>query len=131
MPLERRSHAIAAAGLAAAVAMRWGLDPWLGPQYPLICLFAAVALAASVGGWVDALWVAVVGYVIARWMFVEPRGTLAIGSAAEYGRMLAYGVTSLVIAAFGEAMRRSLQRAESARRAAEQEAAWRAEAETR
>jgi PAS domain S-box-containing protein len=130
MPSAYRSHAIAATGLAAAVALRWVLDPWLGAQYPLICLFAAVAIAAGVGGWQAALWVTVAGYLIARWMFIEPRGGFSMGPV-EYGRLIAYGITASVIVGFSEAMRRAVRRAESARQAAEQEAARRTLAETR
>jgi two-component system CheB/CheR fusion protein len=130
MPVAYRSHAIAALGLAAAVALRWVLDPWLGANYPLICLFAAVAVAASAGGWRAASWVTVVGWFVARWMFVEPRGSFSM-NAGEWGRLVAYLVTAVVFTAAGEYMRLMVRRADEARRAAEQEAGWRAEAETR
>lgn len=130
MSPAHRPHAIAAAGLAAAVGLRWALDPWLGAQYPLIFMFAAVALAAVVGGWRSAAWVAAAGWLIARWLFIEPRGAFSL-SATEVGRLLAFACTACVLAAFGEAMRRMVRRAERARESAEQEAKWRAEAETR
>src|SRR5437763_17058498 len=109
MPPAYRPHAIAAAGLAAAVALRWVLDPWLGAQFPLISLFAAVAIAASTGGWRSAVWVTALGWFISRWLFVEPRESFAM-NLAEYGRLLAYLVTAGVIIAFGEKMRRMVQR---------------------
>src|SRR4051794_32995940 len=121
MPSVYRPHAIAAAGLAAAIALRWLLDPWLGAQFPLICLFAAVAIAASTGGWQTALWVTALGWFVARWMFVEPRESFSM-NGAEYGRVLAYLVTSCVITAFGETMRRMVRRANEAQHAAEQDA---------
>jgi two-component system CheB/CheR fusion protein len=130
MRFEHRSHIIAAAALAAAVALRWAIDPWVGAQYPLIFIFAAVAAASALGGWSCALWVAIVGWAAGRWLFIEPRGSFAL-TPAENGRLLAYLVTMSVIAAFGEVMRRMVQRAERARREAEQEAARRAVAETR
>jgi signal transduction histidine kinase/CheY-like chemotaxis protein len=130
MPSAYRPHAFAAAGLAAAVALRWALDPWLGAQFPLICLFAAVAVAASTGGWRSALWVTALGWFFARWMFVVPRESFAM-DGAEWGRLAAYVVTSGVITAFGETMRRMVRHANEARQAAEQEASWRADAETR
>jgi two-component system CheB/CheR fusion protein len=130
MPTAIRAHAIAAAGLAAAVALRWALEPWLADRYPLICLFAAVAVAASVGGWRTAIWVTALGWFIARWMFITPRGTLSM-DAGEYGRLVAFLVTCGVIAAGGEFMRRMVRHADEARRAAEKEAAWRSEAENR
>jgi two-component system CheB/CheR fusion protein len=130
MRLQYRSHAVAAAALAAAVALRWVLDPWLGDRFPLIFMFAAVAVGSAMGGWRCALWVGAAGWLAARWLFVEPRESFAM-AAAEYGRLLAYALTVTVIAVFGEAMRRMVLRAEQARRTAELEAAWRAEAETR
>jgi two-component system CheB/CheR fusion protein len=130
MPTEVRSHVIAAIGLAAAVALRWVLDPWLGPQYPLLCLYIGIAIAAGAGGWVAAAWVTVAGWFIARWMFIEPRGSFSM-VPVEYGRALAYGFAAMVFAGAGEVMRRMVQRADRARHVAEQEAAWRAEAETR
>jgi PAS domain S-box-containing protein len=130
MPTAIRAHAISAAGLVAAVALRWLLEPWLGDHYPLICLFGAVAVAASVGGWRTTLWVAALGWLVARWVFIEPRGSFSM-DAGEWGRLVAYVVTCAAFAVGGEFMRRIVQRADEARRAAEQEAAWRSEAETR
>jgi PAS domain S-box-containing protein len=113
MPTALRVHAFASAGLAAAVALRWALDPWLADRYPVICLFGAVAIAASVGGWRTALWVTVLGWIVARWMFIEPRGSFSM-DAVEYGRLAAYVVTAAVIAAVGEFMRRMVRRADEA-----------------
>lgn len=130
MRLQLRSHATAAATLAAAVALRWAIDPWLGGQFPLIFTFAAVALASAIGGWRCTLWVAVAGWLAARWLFIEPRGGFAL-SLPESGRLLAYVLVASVIAVFGEIMHRMVLRAEHARQLAEQEAARRAEAEAR
>jgi PAS domain S-box-containing protein len=74
--------------------------------------------------------VTALGWFVARWMFIEPRGSFSM-DAGEWGRLTAYLVTALVFTLIGEFMRRMVMRADDARRAAEQEAAWRAEAETR
>ena len=126
-----RNPALIAAAVAAAIGLRWALDPWLGAQLPLITLFAAVALAAALGGVGATLLVTVVGYIACRWLFIEPRGSLSVGTSAEYGRLALFLLSCIVIGGFGEFMRRTAQRAEAARRLAEDEAARRAEAETR
>jgi two-component system CheB/CheR fusion protein len=127
---DERSWAIAAAALAVAAAMRWGLDPWLGSQLPLVTFFAAVAVAAGSGGWATGATVTVVGYLVARWLFIDPRGTFTF-VPAEIGRLLLYLLVCFVISGFGEMMRRTVERAKSAQRMAEEEAARRGEAEAR
>jgi PAS domain S-box-containing protein len=126
-----RRWAIAAAALAGAVAFRWALDPWLGVQLPLITLFAAITVAASACGWGATLVVTAMGYFACRWLFIEPRGSFALGAPSEYGRIALYVFSAFVIGGFGEAMRRSLKRVEHARAVAEDEAARRADAEAR
>jgi two-component system CheB/CheR fusion protein len=127
---DDRSWAIAAAALATAVVVRWSLDPWLGSQLPLVTVFAAVAIAAGTGGWLTGLAVTVVGYLLARWLFIEPRASLVL-LPAEIGRLALYILVCFVISGFGEAMRRTVQRARDAQRVAEEEMTRRAEAETR
>jgi PAS domain S-box-containing protein len=125
------SWAIIAAALAASIALRWALDPWLGAQLPLITLFAAVALAAALGGIAATVLVSVAGYLACRWLFIEPRGSLAFAASSEYGRMALYLFSCFVTGGFGEAMRRTLRRTQHARRLAEEESARRADAEAR
>jgi PAS domain S-box-containing protein len=131
MRTTHRSWAIAAAALAAAVAVRWLADPWLGSQLPLVTIFAAVTVAAGTGGWPTGIAVTVAGYLAARWLFIDPRGTFDAVNAAETGRLALFLLTCFVISGFGEVMRRTVQRARDAQRVAEEESARRAEAETR
>ena len=130
MPPAFRPWVIVGAALAGGVGLRWLLDPWLGAQLPLITLFAAVALAAALGGIGATVLVTFLGYLACRWLFIEPRGSLVLASS-EFGRLALYVFSAFVIGGFGEWMRRTSQRAEHARRQAEQEAGWRAEAEAR
>src|SRR3954466_11775058 len=76
MPALLRTWLIVGAALAGGVGLRWVLDPWLGPQLPLITLFAAMALAAALGGFGATLLVSFLGYLACRWLFIEPRGNL-------------------------------------------------------
>ena len=128
--LASRPWFVVAIALAGGVGLRWLLDPWLGAQFPLVMLSAAVALAAALGGIGATAVVTVLGYLACRWLFIEPRGSLVI-AGPEYGRLALYALSSFVIGGFGEWMRRTVARADRARRLAEQEAAWRADAEAR
>ncbi|HEX6414358.1 MAG TPA: DUF4118 domain-containing protein, partial [Burkholderiales bacterium] len=60
--------------LAAALALRGALDPWLGGRVPYITAFGAVIVAAWVGGTGPALTAAVLGWLGSDWFFIEPRG---------------------------------------------------------
>ena len=44
------TYAVAIAALAAAVLLRYLLDPWMGNTLPLVTLFGAVAAAVWTGG---------------------------------------------------------------------------------
>ncbi|MEQ1758374.1 MAG: PAS domain S-box protein [Vicinamibacterales bacterium] len=99
-------YALAAAALAAAVFVRWLLDPLLGTTLPLVTIYGAVAAAAWAGGVRPAALVAVLGYLACDYLFVEPRGRIVIDFGAIVG-VAAYLFTCALIIGFGEAMRRS------------------------
>jgi PAS domain S-box-containing protein len=107
-------YALAAAALAAAVMLRWVLDPLLGNTLPLVTLYGAVAAAVWVGGTRPAAIVAVLGYLTCDYLFVEPRGRILIGLGPVVG-LAAYLFTCALIIGFGEAMRRSQRRANEQR----------------
>ena len=104
------TYAIAFAALAAAVLLRWLLDPLLGSAVPLVTLFGAVALAVWIGGYRPAALVAILGYLAANYLFFEPRGVLSLELEDVVG-LLAYVFTCSLIIAIGEAMRRAQARA--------------------
>ena len=64
--------------LAAAVLLRWLLDPVLGDTRPHVTLVGAVAVAVWLGGYRPALLVGSLGYLACVYLFVEPRGSLAL-----------------------------------------------------
>ena len=68
------AYAIALAALAAALLLRWFLDPWMGDTLPLVTMFGAVAAAVWVGGLAPAALTAIMGYVACAYLFIEPRG---------------------------------------------------------
>jgi PAS domain S-box-containing protein len=97
--------------LAAAVLLRWVLDPLMGDALPLVTLFGAVAAAAWLGGYRPAALVSILGYVACEYLFIPPRGSLSLGdfsSAITLGNvigLIAYLFTCALIVGFAEAMR--------------------------
>jgi len=121
---------VVAVALVVGVGLRWLLDPWLGAQFPLITLFAALSLAAALGGMRATLIVMAIGYAACRLLFIEPRGTLSM-TGQEWSRALLFVLCGLVIGGLGEWMLRTVARADRARKFAEDEAERRADAEAR
>ena len=96
----------AIAALAAAVLLRWVLDPLMGDQFPLVTLFGAVAAAVWAGGYLPALFVVIPGYLVCDYLFIAPRGAVAVDLPFVTG-LAAYLFTCGIIIAIGEAMRRA------------------------
>ena len=105
------SYILSIGGLAAAVLLRWLLDPVLGDGFPLVTLFGAVAAAAWLGGWRPAVVVILVGFVTCSYLFITPRGTLGLGDPVTLIGLAAYLFTCSLIVAFAEARRRAQMRA--------------------
>jgi signal transduction histidine kinase len=99
--------------MALALFVRWLLDPYLGEAQPLSLLFGAVALTVWIAGLGPALCATVFGYFCSDYMFMEPRGVIAIRSVPQMISLLTYAVSSAVIIAFGEALRRAKARVDA------------------
>jgi PAS domain S-box-containing protein len=110
VPRPARSYLIAIGALAAAVVVRWLLDPLLGDTVPLVTLFAAVAASVWVAGPLPATLAAVLGYLACAYLFLPPRGDIAVDLPNLIG-LAAYLFTCSVIITIGEAMRRAQDRA--------------------
>jgi PAS domain S-box-containing protein len=91
--------------LAAAVALRWLLDPLLGDALPFVTLFGAVAAAIWIGGLGPAIGVTLAGYLAVDYFFIAPRGGFAIGGASDITGLIAYLLTCTLIVMIGERMR--------------------------
>ena len=111
-PLQRRwlPYFIALLAVCAALGLRAGLDPWLGSRVPYITLFGAVIVAAWFGGAGPALAAAPVAWLGAQLLFVEPRGQLHWRGTETLIEILAYAVSTLLIAALGGAMQSARRR---------------------
>ena len=110
-----RGYAFAVFVAAAAVGVRWLLDPLMGDSFPFITLFGAVAAAVWLGGWRTAAVAAFLGYIACEWLFVYPRGGLGLDRPANVAGLVAYAITSALIIAFGHSARRAHGRANEGR----------------
>lgn len=108
------AYAVAIAATAAALAVRWAMDPLLGHAEPFPTLYGAVALAAWYGGYGPAVLTTGLGYVVANYFFIEPRGAFGFPGAAEFLGLPLYLMSCLIITGFAEAMRAAHGRYESA-----------------
>jgi PAS domain S-box-containing protein len=106
-----KSYALSLLALAAAVLLRWVLDPLMGDALPLVTLFGAVAAAVWLGGYRPAVLVALLGYVACEYLFIAPRGSLSLGSqggaVANVIGLAAYLFTCAIIIGLGQAMRKA------------------------
>jgi PAS domain S-box-containing protein len=93
---------VSAAALVAAVFVRLGLDPIVAMSFPFLTLFGAIAVAEWVGGKWPAIGVAAVGYVVASYLFVEPRGGLHLDLPANQISFLLYSGTAAILIGIGE-----------------------------
>src|SRR4051794_23043150 len=109
------SYLVAVAATAAVVLLRWLLDPWLGYFLPFITLYGAVAAAVWYGGYRPALVATALGYLACNYLFMEPRGTLALLHSNHSIGIVLYLFTCSLIIGFGEAMRVAQRRAETSR----------------
>jgi PAS domain S-box-containing protein len=105
------AYGVAVATVAAAVLLRWLLDPWVGNTVPFSTLYGAVALAVWYGGYRPAVVAAALGYLAANYFFIEPRGTFAIERVGDHLALGLYLLTCSIIIGFGEAMRVAQSRA--------------------
>jgi PAS domain S-box-containing protein len=105
-------YLLAFLALAAAVLLRLLLGPLLGDHVPFVTLFGAVAVGVWLGGYQLGALVALVGYPVSAYLFIEPRGTLGLGSLRDIVSLTAYLLTCAIIIGFGEAMRIARQRAD-------------------
>ena len=110
-----KSYALSLLALAAAVLLRWVLDPLMGDALPLVTLFGAVAGAVWLGGYRPAVLVALLGYVACEYLFIAPRGSLSLGDFrgligfANAIGFAAYLFTCAIIIGLGQAMRNAQQ----------------------
>jgi len=109
-PSTPTTYLLAIVALAAAVLLRYLLDPWMGDALPLVTLFGAVAAAVWIGGYRPAILVAILGYLACDYLFIDPRGHFVVDLGRVIG-VTAYLFTVSLIIGFGEAARTAQRRA--------------------
>jgi PAS domain S-box-containing protein len=95
---------MAIAASAAAILLRWLLDPVLGNSLPLVMVFGAVAFVVWLGGVGPAVIVTILSYVACNYLFIPPRGIFSFEPLAVVG-FAAYLFTCGLIIMMGHAMR--------------------------
>jgi PAS domain S-box-containing protein len=90
---------------AAAVLVRWLLNPLLDHRLPFATLYAAVAVVVWFGGWRPALIAALIGYLAALPLFIEsePHAPLSWTSRGGLAGLAAYLLSCSIIIGFAEA----------------------------
>ncbi len=101
----------AVAFTALAVLLRLLLDPWMGEHWATVTVYGAVAAAVWYGGYRPAVVATVLGYLACKYLFMEPRGLIALPHHYSYLGLALYLFTCSVIIGFGEAMRQARIRA--------------------
>jgi PAS domain S-box-containing protein len=107
------AYLVAIVAVAAALALRAALGPWLGERVPYITLFGAVIVAAWYGGAGPAFLAAAAGWVGAELLFIEPVGKLIYRGSHQVVELVAYLFSSALIAALGGAMQKARIRLEA------------------
>jgi PAS domain S-box-containing protein len=110
---RRFPYLVALLVVAAALALRGALDPWLGPRVPYITAFGSVIVAAWIGGTGPAIAAAALGWLGSEWFFIEPRGAIVYRGADQIVEALAYVFSTGLIAALGGAMQNARRRADA------------------
>ncbi|HYV20399.1 MAG TPA: ATP-binding protein [Verrucomicrobiae bacterium] len=93
------------AATAVAVGVRWLLTPWIGDQFPLVTLFAAVAFGAWLCGYRAGLLAMGVGWLLCDLLFPAARAAAGIHGTRDPIGFGAFFLSSAVIIAFGEGLR--------------------------
>jgi PAS domain S-box-containing protein len=97
--------------MAVALLIRIPLDPTLLSRRPYLTLFGAVAFSIWYGRWRPAAVAAVLGFLAANYLVVEPREVFRFDSLFALDAV-GYALSAGLIIALGEAMHRARDRAE-------------------
>jgi PAS domain S-box-containing protein len=98
------SYGLGFLGIAAAILVRWLLDPWLENDLVVATMFGGIAVAVWIGGWRPAAVAALVGMIAAAFLFMPPRYSFAI-SSSFWAVLLSYAFSCVAVIWLGELMR--------------------------
>src|SRR5262245_46609426 len=92
-----RGYAVAVLATGLALLARTALDPWLGNRQAFSTFYLAVAAASWVGGLRSGLVALGLGAMAGIFFFVEPRGSLQVGTAGDALALLTFLAVGLAI----------------------------------
>lgn len=111
----RNAYALGLLALLLAILIRWVLNPLMGDSLPLVTMFGAVAAAVWLGGYRLAIPIALIGYVVCHYLFIQPQYGFKLADPANIVGLVAYVFTCTLIVVFGEAARIAESRAHERR----------------
>jgi|KBSMisStaDraftv2_1062788.scaffolds.fasta_scaffold66860_3 signal transduction histidine kinase len=91
----------------AALAVRWSIQPWVGPLQPFAPGFAVIAWAVLTLGWRPAVLTAIVAYVGGNYLFVQPEGPVLWTRPQDILALLTFGLSAGLIIFIGHRARRA------------------------
>ncbi len=95
-------YSLALLVLGGALAIRWLLSPSLESSSPTVLLVAGVGIVVLAFGYGPAIMVAILGYLLANFLFSDPRVSLRISSVTIVLDLLSYLISSGVIITLGK-----------------------------
>jgi len=100
-------YGIAVIAIAAAIALRYALSPWLGMTFPLATMFTAIAFVVWRAGWGPALLTTIGGWLAGGIAFRGGFGYFGGLTFSEIIGFLTYLLATVPIIVLGESMRRA------------------------
>jgi PAS domain S-box-containing protein len=123
---SRWTTAVKEYGLALGLALagfgaRWLIDPYARHELPYITFYLAVIFAVRFTGTGPALTAIIASFALAKWFFVDPRGTFLMEGPIVSLEGAFFVVISLALLGFAVSNRRSLNREREAIKALEEQ----------
>jgi signal transduction histidine kinase len=106
-PARALDYLTAVALAAAALAVRWSLQPWIGPLQPFAPGFAVIAWSVLTLGWRPAVLTAIVAYLGGIYLFVQPEGPVLWTRPQDVLALLIFGLSAGLIIFIGHRARRA------------------------
>ena len=110
-----RGYALAAGATCAALLLRVAFDPLWGDRLAYAWFFLAVIVVARFAARGPQVFAAVAGGLIANWFFIQPRGSLLIGSSLDQINTAIYCAVSTFVVLGSLRARRKIGRELAAR----------------